>query len=137
MTRIHVLENKISFIKEQLHTLETFKSLDREKIESDKILKGSLERYLYLAIQGCIDLAEAYISLKNLRKPCTQSEAFEILHEVGVLELQQLAGLVKMVGMRNIIAHAYQSINYDMIFVALNEKLGDIEDFIAAVSRNL
>jgi uncharacterized protein YutE (UPF0331/DUF86 family) len=44
-----------------------------------------LERYLYPAIQAAIDLAEAIISYKNLRKPSTMSESFHILRESAII----------------------------------------------------
>jgi uncharacterized protein YutE (UPF0331/DUF86 family) len=133
MTRYQVIENKISFIKEQLGILESYKTHSREQIESDKYIKGSLERYLYLAIQGSIDLAEAFISYRNFRKPSTQGEAFEILRENNIIEEDLTKSLVLMVGMRNIISHAYQKINYDMIFKALHERLQDIEKYIERI----
>ena len=42
-----------------------------------------------------------------------------------------------MTGFRNIVAHDYEKINYDIVFDVLNNRLGDIKDFISAVKKNL
>ena len=81
MTNLSVIENKISSIKKYLKITERYKKHSREEIENNIDIKGAVERYLYLAAQATIDLAEAVIAYKNFRKPTTMSEAFHILEE--------------------------------------------------------
>ena len=79
MVDINTIIRKISSVKKYLKLLESYKKYTRQKIELDPILRGSAERYLYLACQAAIDLGEAVISFKNFRKPGTYSEIFYIL----------------------------------------------------------
>jgi len=69
MTNISVLENKISEIRKNLHILKRYQAVDRKKIMAEIDLKGAMERYLSLAVQATIDLADAYISYRKFRKP--------------------------------------------------------------------
>ena len=78
MTNFSVIENKISLVRKYLKILDGFKSFSRQEIEEDEKIKGALERYLYLAAQAAIDLAEAVISFKKFRKPTTLRESFDI-----------------------------------------------------------
>jgi len=55
----------------------------KDEIQDDIDLKGAVERHLYLAAQSTIDLAEALIAFRNLRKPATIAEIFRILQEEG------------------------------------------------------
>lgn len=69
MTHLAVLENRTSLAKKYLTILGTYSKLTKKQILHDITFRGAIERYLYLAIQSSIDLAEAYISYKKYRKP--------------------------------------------------------------------
>jgi len=135
MTSIIVIENKVSSVREYLSILERYKVYTRKQIEEDIDIRGAVERYLYLAVQSAIDLAEALVSAKNLRKPTTFSETFYILEEAGLISLELREELVKMAGFRNIIAHDYADVDYDIVFDVLQDKLADLEKFLQAVVK--
>jgi len=137
MTNFSTIENKITSIQKYLKILDNYKKYSREEIENKFDIRGSLERYLYLAIQAAIELAEAVISFRDFRKPTTLKESFEILEEEKVISLELCDKMAKMTGFRNIVAHDYEKINYDIVFDVLNNRLGDIKDFISAVKKNL
>lgn len=133
MTNIAVLENKISNIKKHLKTLERYKGYSREEIEKNIDIRGALERYLYLAAQASIDLAEAVIAYKNLRKPTTMGETFHILSEEHIISDALADKMIRMTGFRNVIAHDYEKINYDIVYDILQNNLKDIDDFLKKV----
>lgn len=135
MADLAVIENKISSVKKYLKILERYKKYSRGEIEANLDLRGAMERYLYLAVQATIDLAEAIIAYKNLRKPTTMSEAFCILNEEKIIPEDLTEKMVKMTGFRNVIAHDYEKINYDILCVVLQKGLKDIENFLAKISK--
>lgn len=137
MSNIEVIENKISSIRKYLRILERYKGFSREKIEKDIDIKGALERYLYLVSQGTIDLAEAVIAYKGFRKPTTMSEAFYILNEQGIISAELTNKMIGMVGFRNIMAHDYERINYDIVYDILHHRLKDIVEFIRQIEAIL
>lgn len=132
---LSVIENKISQIKKYLRILERYKKFSKSKLEKDIDLKGALERYLYLAVQATIDLAETIISYKNFRKPTTMAESFSILNEENLISNHLKERLVKMVGFGNIIVHDYEEIDYDIVYDILHNKLKDIERFLKTVEE--
>ncbi|OGM30242.1 hypothetical protein A2630_03400 [Candidatus Woesebacteria bacterium RIFCSPHIGHO2_01_FULL_44_10] len=133
MTNKFILENKISSIKKYLKILDDYKDLSREKITNDVNTKGAVERYLYLATQATIDLAEAIISYKNYRKPATFSESFTILAEEKIIDKILEEKLTKMVGFRNALAHGYEKIDYEVVYDSLQNGPKDIGGFINIV----
>jgi uncharacterized protein YutE (UPF0331/DUF86 family) len=137
MININVIENKISAIQKYLKILERYQKYSREEIEENIDIKGAIERYLYLAIQSTIDLAEAVISFKNFRKPTTMAESFIILNEEGIINKELVEQLIKMVGFRNIIAHDYEEIDYDIVYDVLHHRLKDIEKFIEIIKKKI
>lgn len=130
MTNLTVIENKISVIQKYLNILKAYQQHTKQELENDNTLKGAVERYLYLAVQASIDLAEAYIAYKNFRKPTTYRESFEILLEKNCIPKELSEKLIKMTGFRNLIAHAYEIVDMSMVYDILHNQLGDIESFI-------
>lgn len=135
MTSIGVLENKISAVKKYLKIIEFYKKFSLSQIENDLTLKGALERYLYLAIQETIELAEAVISLKNFRKPSTYRESFYILEEEKIISKPLSEKLVKMVGFRNFITHDYEKADFKIVYNALKKGTEDMKNFLKAVQK--
>ncbi|MFA5000972.1 MAG: DUF86 domain-containing protein [Candidatus Paceibacterota bacterium] len=135
MTNFAIIENKVSSIKKYLSILNGYQKYTRLEIETTVDLRGAIERYLYLAIQATIDLAEAVISFKNLRKPSTLSESFDILAENNLLDATLTEKLVKMTGFRNLVAHDYERLNYDIVYDILQNRLGDLEEFIKQIEK--
>jgi uncharacterized protein YutE (UPF0331/DUF86 family) len=130
MTSIDVIENKISAVRKYLSILERYERFTRTEIENDVDIKGAVERYLYLVTQSTIDLAESIIAYKKLRKPTTMAESFHILHEAGVISDELKQKLVQMTGFRNVITHAYEDLDYDIVFDILHNGKKDISAFL-------
>lgn len=137
MSSIKVIENKISSAKKYLKILERYKEYKKEEIENNIDIRGAVERYLYLAVQSTIDLAEALIAYKSLRKPTTMSESFYILNEERIISSKLTNNLVKMVGFRNIITHDYEKIDYEIVYNVLHKGKKDIERFIEGIEEKL
>ena len=68
MTSRDVIENKISSTRKFLGFLDRYRGYSKDEIQEDIDIKGAVERYLYLAAQSTIDLAEAVIAFRNLPK---------------------------------------------------------------------
>jgi uncharacterized protein YutE (UPF0331/DUF86 family) len=135
MTNLSVIENKISSTKKYLGILDAYKKYSRKEIEENIDIKGAIERYLYLVVQSAIDLAEAVIAYKKFRKPSTMSETFYILNEEKIISADLTKKLAGMVGFRNIVAHDYEKINYDIVYDVLQNRLEDIEKFLKEISN--
>lgn len=137
MTSPAVLENKISSIQKYLLILKRYQKRTREELENDVDIRGAVERYLYLVAQATIDVAEAVIAYKGFRKPSTLSESFYILQEEAVLPPELTEKLAGMVGFRNVIAHDYEKVNYDIVYAVLHERLKDVEKFVSLVKERI
>ncbi|MEK6531122.1 MAG: DUF86 domain-containing protein [Deltaproteobacteria bacterium] len=130
MTNLSAIENKVSSIRKYLKILERYKKYPRKELEENIDIRGAVERYLYLASQASIDLAEAVIAYRRLRKPATMGEAFHILNEEGIIPARLRNRMVDMVGFRNIMAHDYEKVDYSIVYDILHVGLKDIEEFI-------
>lgn len=120
---------KIETISDSLKKLQ---EINRE-IKSFKGYKASwrykdiAERNLHKIIEAIIDLAKITISMKKLKEPATNREAFEILNEQNLFPSEFLNTIDKMIGLRNIIVHSYNRIDDTVIYKILKKNLKDIE----------
>ncbi len=137
MSSISIIETKITSIRKYLAYLGDYKKYSKEEIEADDKLKRSLERYLYLVTQAAIDLAEAIISYKEFRRPTAYTESFYILDEEKFITLSLSEKLVNMARFRNIIAHDYENVNFEIVYDAVQNRLVDIEEFLSVVRGKL
>lgn len=137
MTNSIIVENRISTIKKYLKILERYKNYSIEEIKENIDLRGAIERYLYLAVQSTIDLAETVIAQKGFRKPTTLRENFDILQEENIIPIKLTEDLIKMVGFRNIITHSYEKVNYDIVYDILQNRLENIFEFLEIIKEKI
>ena len=134
MTAVNNIENRVSIVKKYLKILERYKQYSQREIEGDLEKRGAVERYLYLAAQSTVDLAESVISFKKYRKPTSLSDTFYILNEEELISSELTKSLVAMTGFRNILSHEYENLSYEIVCDVLKNNLQDIEEFLDIIS---
>jgi len=87
-----------------------------------------VERNLEIAVQCCIDIANRLISLEGAPKPRDSYESILRLGELGVLPGTFARELAPMAGFRNILAHEYLAIDWDLVYEHL-QRLDDLYQF--------
>ena len=101
MTSISIIENKISQIKKYRKIVKKLAKFSKNEIQKNDLARGSVERYLFLICQACIDLANIVVSYKKERKPLDQKDSFMILVEEKVISNKMAEFMIKLVGFRN------------------------------------
>ncbi len=137
MTNIDHLADQVSTVEQYLTILERFRTVTEAQLEADVVLRGAVERYLYLVTQAAIDLGESVIAYRGWRKPTEYKEVFTILGEHDVLEADLVRRLTAMTGFRNVLAHEYVALNLDVAVRALVHDRADIEAYLTAIRRSL
>lgn len=121
MSNIEVIENKISYIKKRLGIAKEYQRYSLLDLERDSLVKNAVERELYVIAQAVIDLAEAIVGFKNLRKPTTMREAIEILGEEKILPKEFVEEFINIVGFRNALAHDYEDLRLEVVHEVLQK----------------
>lgn len=109
-------------------------SLDllKKDVDSQDIVAVNLER----AVQICVDLALHWISCqKTIPVPETMAETFQVLASHHVLSEPVALELVSAVGFRNLSVHAYDKINWEIVWAILTKHLNVFPRFAAEISR--
>jgi uncharacterized protein YutE (UPF0331/DUF86 family) len=94
------------------------------------IICVNLER----AVQLCVDLASHIIAESDLPAPGSMGESFEQLRRLELISDKLAGRMKKAVGFRNVAVHAYQEINWEIVYAIITSRLEDFVEFARAVA---
>jgi len=95
------------------------------------ILCVNLER----AVQLSVDLASHVIADADLPAPTTMAETFDHLRRLDFISAGLASRMKKAVGFRNIAVHAYQRIDWMIVYSIITTRLDDFRIFADVVAR--
>jgi uncharacterized protein YutE (UPF0331/DUF86 family) len=128
-----LLSRKISRLRTYTEALMSAEDIDWEKYKSDLRAKAFVERYLHLAIEEVIDIANHLISFFKWREPAGYRDLFQILKEHGIMSEKDLPTFQNMASFRNMLVHRYETIDEELVFGLFKKRLDDFELFIRMV----
>jgi uncharacterized protein YutE (UPF0331/DUF86 family) len=93
--------------------------------------------HLWQATQIVLDLALGACARLKLGTPAGYADAFVRLANAGVLDPSLARRLVAAAGFRNVVAHAYESIDLRRVHEAATHGPADLRAFLAAIRDRL
>lgn len=93
--------------------------------------------HLWQAVQSAIDLAVSASIHFQLGAPTGYGDAFSRLAEAGYLAPELAARLVRAAGFRNVVAHAYDTLDMARVYRAAQEGPADLRAFLKALAERL
>ncbi len=135
MTDEDLVAKKLALIETYVRELRTLSK--PQEISTEVRERRFAEHTLQIAIQAAIDVASHIVSDNRLGEPATNSQLFEILTQAGWLHPSQTDRLRKMAGFRNVLVHGYASVDPAIVRDVVENHLGDLVEFVAAVRARL
>ena len=129
-----VLARKISRVEDKLQQIAALLPHTLAEFASARSTRDLCAFYLAMAIEDCIDIAEHIIARNGWGTPDSSGAAFRLLAERKTLTLQLAEQMAQAGGMRNAILHQYDNIDWQLVFLALQD-LSRIREFLVAVRR--
>lgn len=124
-------------LEASLRDWKRYKASPVEKLKTDRDTRNMVLHAMLVAIQSSIDVANHLIAEKNLRKPSTYREAFEILAEENVISVELADELADLAGFRNMLVHIYWRLDMDVIHEILQRDHRHLEAFSSQVKKML
>lgn len=90
---------------------------------------------LQMAIQNCIDIAAHIISEEGFGVPGSTNEMFYLLEANGYLDSELTEKMVKAVGFRNLIVHAYGKIELKQVFEVAQQDIKDLDEYLISIFK--
>jgi uncharacterized protein YutE (UPF0331/DUF86 family) len=131
-----VLAERVSAVERHLARVEAKLPATPEGFTAATDASDAVLLHLWLAVQIVIDLAVALCVRLTLGAPASYGEAFERLAKGGHLEQGLAVRLAKAAGFRNLVAHAYESVDMLRVYDAALHGPADLRAFLR-VARHL
>ncbi len=93
--------------------------------------------HLWQATQIVIDIAVAACIAANLGTPAGYGDAFRRLEAAGIIDTPLADRLVRAAGFRNVIAHAYETLDLLRVHQAAKEGPSDLLAFLGRLARRV
>jgi uncharacterized protein YutE (UPF0331/DUF86 family) len=122
-----IFSRRLEALHGYLQRLKAFRGADPEEFLREPALHHLAERYLHLAVEAALDLANHWIADQALPTPDTNRDSFTVLEKAGELEPDLADRLRAWAGFRNVLVHEYLEIDHAIALRALSEELGDLE----------
>ena len=137
MTSNAFITKRVSLAKKYLNIVRRLAKFSKDEIQNDDMIRGSVEWYVYIICQICIDLANMIISYKYERKPINYNESFLILAEEKYISRNLADSMIELTEVRNMLAFEYEKNGYDIIVDVLNNKVKDIDKFVLVIEKKI
>ncbi len=125
-----VIINKLVSIERCLKRIQEVYQQSKDNFETDYTSQDSIILNLQRACEACIDVANIINKQHKTGVPQSGRDSFELLKKASLLSAPLANNLQKMVGLRNIAVHDYQTLNLDIVKHVVENKLGEFTDFI-------
>lgn len=137
MVDADVLRRRIDALLDYLERLERFRQVKRTDFITDSDTHHLAERYLHLAVEAALDIANHVIADRKYEAPETYRDAFAILSQHGFLPTELGSRLQSWAGLRNILVHAYLDVDHGIVWDAISDDLDDLRALAAKAAELL
>lgn len=124
-------------LDEALEDWKRYQSISIEEFRKNRDIRNMVLYSMLVAIQASIDIAAHIIAKKNLRRPTTYRETFEILAEKKIIPDDLANMLSDLAGFRNVLVHIYWEIDLEEVYSVLQNDLETLEIFKKVVKEFL
>lgn len=130
-----VVLNKLEALRRCIQRVEMKTPASADLLAQDYDLQDIISVNLERAIQICVDIGLHVISDLDVPIPVTMAQTFQTLKKEGCLDEATAERMVKSVGFRNTAVHAYQELDWDIVYRIITEHLNDFRDFSRQILR--
>jgi uncharacterized protein YutE (UPF0331/DUF86 family) len=134
MVKPDVVGRKLARASDWLDSAEEILSRPSEELLDDTKGRDLASFYLFLAIQECIDLAAHWVADARWGSPDEAGGTFELLANHRAINRDLAAKLRGAVGLRNLIAHGYSTLNHQRVQSEYREGVEALRRFLALVA---
>lgn len=126
-----IFSRRLDALHGYLSKLKAFREVDPAEFAGEPALHDLAERYLHLAVEAVLDLANHWITDRALPTPDSNRDSFTVLERAGELPSDLAERLRGWAAFRNVLVHEYLEIDHEVAFRAIQEELGDLETLAA------
>ena len=123
-------------VSDDVGVLGGYASGSRSGLAQDPARLGHVKYAFLTAIEGCVSAAQHVCSSEGWGPPETNADAMSVLARHRVLTGDLGQAMAEAVRFRNLLVHQYAEVDDTRVLEHL-DRLSDLEEFVAALSRLL
>ena len=128
-----VIKTKLESLRKCLDRIESKRPETLEDLIQDIDTQDIIALNLERSVQLCVDIANHVLSSLDDAPAMSMAESFERLSEKKIIPDELGKNLKKAVGFRNLSVHAYDKIDWQLVWNILEEDLKDLVRFLECV----
>ena len=132
-----VLLNKLESLRRCIARVQEKTPASSSLLKTDYDLQDIIVLNLERAVQTCVDIGLHIASELEIPVPNTMAETFKSLNRAGVLTDLTAERMAKAVGFRNTAVHAYQEVDWEIVYRIITEHLVDFRDFSRQIMQTI
>lgn len=132
-----LIERQLTLLRDYVSKLRELQSYSLEEFSTDFKIQASVERFLQLAIECCLNIGNTLISQKGLRRPDELASIAGILAGSEIIPPEFAERFSEMIKFRNRLVHIYWDLDRKKIYQILQSDLGDFDTFARAIVEYL
>ena len=129
MVDVEIFSRRLDALAGYLERLQRLGEASEREYLAEPGIYDLAARYLHLAVEAAIDLANHWIADRALRTPDSNRDSFTVLEEAGEIETALDERMRGWAGFRNVLVHEYIGIDHRIAHAAIRNELGDLADF--------
>ncbi len=122
-----VLIRKLTYLRQLLRDLEAFRNANLEEVKANHY---TVERLMELLVVTSSDILFHLLTERDIQAT-SYRDAFRSAGEHGLLPPDLAIRLQDAAGMRNILVHVYEEIDYAILHASIRSALRDFGQFVA------
>lgn len=132
-----IAERKLESLRRCLNRIHDKCPATAEALQADIDAQDILVLNITRAVQTCVDIASHLLTDLEVPQPETMGQAFDCLAAAGIIDTHLAKRLKQAVGFRNIAVHAYDAINWNIVFAIATQHRQDFKNFARAIDSTL
>ncbi len=133
-----ILEKKARLERCLKQVKSYYSQTSKLSFEEDFLKQDAIAINIQRACELTIDIANIAIKEKKLGLPSSSRDSFVLLFEAGLIDKAFADKLCKMVGFRNVLVHAYQDLDLELMKKLIDENLlDDLVQFSAKIMKKM
>lgn len=124
-----VVLNKLESLRRCLKRVQDKTPESCDILIDDYDLQDIIALNLERSVQLSVDIGLHIISDLEVQVPDTMAKTFVVLKQANCLDGAVADRMIKAVGFRNTAVHAYQEIDWNIVYRIITEHLDDFRDF--------
>lgn len=128
-----VFLRKLTYLRQLLADLGPYDGATLAEVQTEHY---KLERIFELLVMAATDVLYHTLAERGIT-PVSYRDAFKLAAEQGLIPIDLAHRLQDAAGMRNVIVHLYEQIDYTILHDSISPALRDFEQFVAIFEARL